>query len=343
MKSIQAGIIKDLLNTIKKLSEGLFNYLGGSDLEKSKTVIDEKNAKKINDRVFELPCKYNGGTAPLPYTLRIETIDENLANIEVIYKEGSDVKKANRQKVPSESSTKVAEKLLLSILDNDTKEAFGIKASRTMQVTLQRITAAKATSIKLTAIKANYELAEAYSDLDTILESPEFMEAITEEPISFEVVDTGEDFDINAIDNVSDSTEYSLKQLLCAAIQFNMDIQLLRWECARYSGLFDIVGCHLYSASDWVDRLGIWLIETTNSVYNMLGECRPDIGTDADLLSEHSPCIECLGTQVIYPVFDRIIGAIENNLPNLPSDMQQQLNFWLRDLKETRDFRLKQM
>lgn len=343
MKTIQAGIIKDLLNTIKKLSEGLFNYLGSSDIEKSKTVIDDKNVKKVNDRVFELPCKYKGGYAELPYIIRIETIDENLANIEVIYKEGSEVKKASKQKVESENSTKVAEKLLLSVLDQDTKDAFGIKASKTMQVTLQRITAAKATSIKLTAIKANYELSEAYDTLDTILESPEFVDTITDDPVSFEIVDIGDDYDVSTIDNISDVTEYSLKQLLCAAIQFYMDTQFLKWECARDERLFNIVGSQLYSASDWVDRLGVWLIETTNSVYNMLGECRPDIDTDADLLSEHSPCIECLGTQVIYPVFDKIIGAIENNLPNLPSDMQQPLNFWLRDLKDTRDFRLKQM
>lgn len=336
------GILKDVLNILKKLSEGLFNYLGGADGDSSKISIDEKKVKKINESTFELPCKYKGTHAELPYTVKMKLKDDNLADIEVIYSEGNDTKYARRSNVSSEDYLKISEKLLVSLLDNDTKQAFGIHAAKTLQVTLQRITAAKESCINLTAIKADYNLAEAYTNLDVVLDSPEFTDMITEEPISFEIVDTGDDYDISTIDGISDATVYSLKNLLCATVQFSMDIQLLRWESARCFDIFNRIGSQLWSVHDWIDKLGIWIIEASNSVYNVLGDCIPDLGETVDVCCEHSPCLEYTGEQIIYPVFDRMISAIENNLPNLPSDMQVSLNYWLRDLKQFVNFEIKQ-
>lgn len=345
MEKVEAGLLKKLLDAIKKISERLFNYLGASDdFEKEGIKIDDKNIKKVNEETFDMPCYYNTGHGEIPYTVRVKlNKDKDLADITVTYdNDGSPISKTKRN-VSGDEYVKESKKIFLSLLDKDTKEAFGIKASKTMQVTLQKITASEETSINLTAIKANYELAEAYTALDNLLEAPEFIEAIPEEPISFEIVDIGDDFDVNTIPEITGNVEYSLKQLLCAAIQYSMDIQLLRWECSRNEKLFSIIGNQMWSATDWVDKLGLWLIETTNSVYNMLGECRPDLGASVDLSYEHSPAFECFGLQCVFPIFDRMIEAIELNLPNLPTDMQQPLNYWLRDLKQTRDFSLKQM
>lgn len=336
------GVLKDVLNILKKLSEALFNYLGNGDTENSKISIDDKNVKKVDDVTFELPCTLKGTYAPCPFTVKMKLKADDMADIEVIYAEGSEKKSVKRNNVQAKDWQATSEKILVGMLDEDSKKAYGITAAKTMQVTLQRITAAKDISINLTAIKANYDLSEAYTVLDSILEVPEFTDTITEDPISFEIMDIGDDYDIATIDGIADATEYSLKNLLCAAVQYNMDIQLLRWECARDQRLFETIGCMLYSAHEMVDTLGCWIIEVTNSVYNVLGDCIPDLGETVDVCCEHSPCIEYCGLQVVFPVFDRMISAIENNLPNLPTDMQQQLNYWLRDLKHTRDFSLKQ-
>lgn len=338
------GIVKDVLDIIKKLSEGLFNYLGGADMGDSNVTIDEKKIKKINDTSFEIPCTYHGLKAPLYYTMKINQKSDDLADIEIIYAEGDGKKSAKRNNVTKENFRKVSEKLLMDLLDSDTKLAYGIKSAKTMQVTLQRIVAAKETSINLTAIKANYDLGEAYTDLDMLLEAPEFTEAITEEPISFEIMDTGDDYDINNIEAFSDEcTVYSLRNLLCAAVQFYMDIQLLHWECAGVQDLYYKIGSQLYGAQMWIDQLGTWIIERSNTVYNVLGDCKPDLGSDVDIICEHSPCIEILGLEKVFPVFDRMIDAIEWNLCNLPCDMQYEVAGWLRGLKHTRDFELKQI
>ena len=336
------GLLKSILDTIKKLSESLFNYLGSSDTGNDKVSIDDKKIKKVNETNYELPCRYKGTHAELPYTVKLKLKADNLADIEVVYSEGTESKSARRSNVSSEDYLKISEKLLLSLLDTDTKKAFGITGSKTMQVTLQRVTAAKESCINLTAIKADYNLAEAYTNLDVVLDSPEFTDMITEEPISFEIVDTGDDYDISTIDGISDATVYSLKNLLCATVQFSMDIQLLRWESARCFDIFNRIGSQLWSVHDWIDKLGIWIIEASNSVYNVLGDCIPDLGETVDVCCEHSPCLEYTGEQIIYPVFDRMISAIENNLPNLPSDMQVTLNYWLRDLKQFVNFEMKQ-
>lgn len=356
MVTVEAGILKDVLNAIKSISEKLFNYLGASDIEKSHTTIDEKSVKKKSNGVYTFKASYveqANKSAPVPYTLTVQlaegddksTLKNNSAIIpkmEVTANLNDVTVKETATNVKVKDMWATAEKLLLSGLDDDTKLAFGIKSSKSMQVTLQRITAAKESCINLTAIKADYNLAEAYTNLDVVLDSPEFTDMITEEPISFEIVDTGDDYDISTIDSISDATVYSLKNLLCATVQFSMDIQLLRWESARCFDIFNRIGSQLWSVHDWIDKLGIWIIEASNSVYNVLGDCIPDLGETVDVCCEHSPCLEYTGEQIIYPVFDRMISAIENNLPNLPSDMQVSLNYWLRDLKQFVNFEIKQ-
>lgn len=362
MEKIEAGLLKSILDAIKKVSEALFNYLGASDLEKSNMQIDEKSVKKKSETVYSLSGNYqekNNGklSTPMPFELIITLPDGETNKNKVLKDKDAVLPKIeitaylpdDEQIKNSTTNVKVAdmwataEKLLLAKLDDDTKQSFGIKASKTMRVTLQRIVGAKETSINLTGIKANYILGEAYSDLDTLLDSDEFTEAITDDPISFEIVEYDDEFDVNPIDvEQKEFTAYSIKQILCATVQFYMDIQFLRWESARNEHLFNILGSMLYSAQNWVDKLGLWNIEVSDSVCNVLSGCSPDLGANVDVSSDHSPCMDYIGMDYIFPVFDRIINTIEWNYPNLPTDMQQELNWWLRDLKRTRDFDLKQ-
>ncbi len=346
MEKIEAGLLKKLLDAIQKISEKLFNYLGAADdFEKEGIKIDDKNIKKVNEETFDMPCYYNTGHGEIPYTVRVKLNKEkDLADITVTYdNDGSPISKTKRN-VSGDEYVKESKKIFLSLLDKDTKEAFGIKSSKTMQVTLQKITASEETSINLTAIKANYVLGDAYANLDVVLDNDDFIDTITEEPVSFEIVEYDDEFDINPIDiQQNEYTAYSIQQLLCSHVQFYMDIQQLRWESARNQKLFNIIGSMLYSAQNWVDKLGLWYIEVSNSVCNVLSNCKPDLGANIDISSDHSPCMECVGMEYVFPIFDRLIDTIEWNFPNFPTDMQQDLNWWLRDLKRTRDFDLKQM
>ena len=80
MEKIEAGLLKKLLDTIKSISEALFNYLGASDLEKSNMQIDEKSVKKKSENVYSLSGSYiekNGSKAstPLPFDFLPEIQD----------------------------------------------------------------------------------------------------------------------------------------------------------------------------------------------------------------------------------------------------------------------------
>lgn len=345
MEKIEAGLVKTLLDALKKISESLFNYLGASDFEKENIKIDEKNIKKLGTEEWEMPCTYyiqGGGELNFKTKVKLDK-DKNLADVTVTYTEDGETFTKHKSKVPGDEYLTESRKMLLSMVSKDMKQSMGIKGSKIMQVTLQRVVGAKETSINLTGIKANYILGEAYSDLDTLLDSDEFTEAITDDPISFEIVEYDDEFDVNPIDvEQKEFTAYSIKQILCATVQFYMDIQLLRWESARNEHLFNVLGSMLYSAQNWVDKLGLWNIEVSDSVCNVLSGCSPDLGANVDVSSDHSPCMDYIGMDYIFPVFDRIINTIEWNYPNLPTDMQQELNWWLRELKRTRDFDLKQ-
>ena len=363
MKSIQGGVIKDILNMIARISDNLFAWLNGSDNKD----IAVDNVKKVKENSksdvfeFKVALKQNKDKSKVfnyPYRIILElpkfaeTSDKKI-DINELQKKYADIpckitvyaglepnaESRSRENVSGRDFWEVSRELLFEMLDEDTKQAFGIKGSKRMKVTLQRVVSAKETAINLTAITADYALSEAYTDLDSLLTSDEFADSITEDPVTLEITDTGSDFDIAPGEfAITEAASYGISQLICAAIQFQMDIQILRWYAAYNSELFGITGNLWWEASSWTDKLGLWYIELTDSVFQVPQGC-PSKPLELDDSSDTDPVYE-IGLALTNTV-SAFLECIEGVYVDLPHDMQGELNSLIRSLKETRDMQLR--
>ncbi|MBR4880482.1 MAG: hypothetical protein IKU19_01025 [Clostridia bacterium] len=363
MTSIKAGVIKDILNMIAKISDNLFAWLNGSD---NKNVAVD-NVKKVKENSksdvfeFKVALKQNKDGSKVfnyPYRIILELpkfadVSDKKIDINELQKKYADIPcritvysglepnadSRSRDNVSGRDFWEVSMEMLFEMLDEDTKQAFGIKGSKRMKVTLQRVVSAKETAINLSAITADYALSEAYTDLDSLLSSDEFSDSITEEPVTLEIVDTGSDYDIEPAEfALSEAASYGISQLLCAAIQFQMDIQILRWYAAYNSELFGITGNLWWEANSWTDKLGLWYIEMTDSVFQVPQGC-PSKPLTLDDSSDTDPVYEIgLALADTISVF---LESLEGVYVDLPHDMQQELDSLIRSLKETRDMQLR--
>ena len=369
MTSIKAGVITDILNMILKVSDDLYAWLDESDakdirVDKVEKVEDDEAKQAFAFKVTFL--QNSDGTKSSPYKYKISLIlpkytdlytskYKKMPDIDDLQKFYADVacdvyvepltentgKTAYRKDVKGKDFWKVSREMFLELMDEDTKQAFGIKGSKRMKVTLQRIVSAKETAINLTAITADYALSEAYSDLDGLLTSDEFTDNITEEPVTLEIIDTGDDYDIKPAElALSEAASYGISQLICAAIQFQMDIQILRWYSAYNNELFGITGNLWWEANNWTDKLGLWYIEMTDSVFQVPQGC-PAKPIELDDSSDIDPAYEIgLALANSITVF---LERLEQVYIDLPHDMQGELNYLIRSLKETKDMQLRRV
>ena len=188
-------------------------------------------------------------------------------------------------------------------------------------------------------IKKTDAMVATTTDLDSLLTSDEFADSITEDPVTLEITDTGSDFDIAPGEfAITEAASYGISQLICAAIQFQMDIQILRWYAAYNSELFGITGNLWWEASSWTDKLGLWYIELTDSVFQVPQGC-PSKPLELDDSSDTDPVYE-IGLALANTV-SAFLECIEGVYVDLPHDMQGELNSLIRSLKETRDMQLR--
>lgn len=365
MKSIQAGVITDILNMILKVSDDLYAWLDESENKDIKVDNVRKTKDDEKSQTFEFKVSFlqnSDGSKSSPYKYKITLVlpkyaplpDQKKPDIDDLQNFYADVacdvivepltentgESAHRENVKGKDFWKVSREMFLELMDEDTKQAFGIKGSKRMKVTLQRVVSAKETAINLCAITADYDVSEAYSDLDRLLTSDEFTDAVTEEPVTLEIVDMDDDYDIQPAEiSLTESASYGISQLICACIQFQMDIQILRWYSAYNSELFGITGNLSWEANSWTDKLGLWYIEMTDSVFQVPQGC-PAKPLELSDSSDMDPAYEIyLAVSNSITVF---LTKLEEAYIDLPHDMQHELDFLIRTLKETRDMRLKQ-
>ena len=367
MKNVQAGVITNILNIIAKISDDLYAWLDESDardirVDKVEKVEDDEAKQAFDFKVTFL--QNSDGTKSSPYKYKISLIlpkytdlytrkYKKMPDIDDLQKFYADVacdvyvepltentgKTAYRKDVKGKDFWKVSREMFLELMDEDTKQAFGIKGARTMKVRLQRICGAKETSVNLSAIVANYELVQAYADLDSLLTSDEFMGTLSDEPQTFQITETADDFDIVPADiSIMEQAEFALNGLLCAAVQFQMDIQILKWYCAYNSKLFTVTGNLMWSANSWVDRFGMWYVEMTDSVCDTsqchLAPVQLSDGSEADADIQLLTAVD--NTLTAY------LEVLEQQYINLPHDMQREVDGLIRELKETKEISLKQ-
>lgn len=357
-KSEGKGIVDKTLDTIKHIADKFFDFMSKlDDGSKRKNKIKVKKTSKINnntdrleyeDAHYKIPMicdrTYKSETDDyyvLDYEYWVDGFDKNKVTYKdvKIYKDDENANMDTGDKMGIDALSKLATdevKSKFGVTDKDLEFA-GVFSSRTLNVRLHKVMGTKETSIMLTGIKADFN--DPYTAnlmLDNVLNNDEFINQLTDEPVSFEIVDTDDEYEISSIDQAQiDFMNEGFRAILCAAIKFNMDMQILHWKSYSDEKLFTITNDMLWTSQDCVNAFGMWGIEfNTNATTQMISE---SCISSFDAVDSY---VGPIGAEIKESIAE-FVSILNLEYPNFPHDIQNELDFRIRRMNETIDLGLR--
>lgn len=225
-EKIEAGFFADANNLIKTLSKTLFKFLDklvDIGVEVSKPEQTEEGGSLVTMII-------NGEKAEITTT----PVEDKQGYVDVIITR-KDGKKIERKSIPENN----VENEIIAALEElkfDVallKEKAGIKSNKKLQVKLHKVEANNKVNIELTAINANYSIEEAMTDLNAVLLDDNFVDTLSDTPQSFEIADTGEEYDVNTTSEFNANS--TITHILSAAMLLWCNLKTLHWNAAGNS------------------------------------------------------------------------------------------------------------
>lgn len=317
--------LSKLTNFLKTISEKLFNLfdkLGDSGMK----IVDQKD---LEDGGQWLKLEYNGNYAEL--TISPVADDEGTYNVIVKSAIGGTTRLDNLSESEIDSKVESALKKIFNGSSNSDSE--DVNSSKKLKVTLQAITSATGVDVSLTAIKANYDAATAVQDLEAVLGDDAFIAQLTAEPISFEITDAGDSYDIQQTDSFD--TAGTISQLIQAAMQLWANLKVIHWA-AKGAQSFE-----LHSRSDelaWkvshdVDFFGEYAVEVKQPAPNPISNC-----CDLSLITDQNGFTAEQGYAFIRDEIKKYVSVLETLYVNFPHDVQSTLDEMIRGWKKESDY-----
>ena len=341
-KSGNGGSVVDkVVDTVKHAIDKFFGFLEKLD-DDPKLKLSNGKFKKTGDKSGVFTAKY-ATKVPVAVEIKVHNDDESIADYKFYINDTDGMKHPveykNQPFMNSDDPDfiEMYTDAMSKIITKDVKQAFGIKFSKTINVRLHKVIGSKEDSVMLTGIKANFN--DPYTAslmLNSVLNNDDFINQLTDEPVSFEIVDTDDDYEISSIDQAQiDYMNEGFRTILCAAIKFNMAMQILHWQTYNDEKLFTITNDMLWQSQDCMNQFGMWVIEFNNEVTTaMISESC--LSTFHTLESYTGP----IGAEVKSAITE-FIDALNLQWPNFPHDIQNELDFRIRRMNETVDLGLR--
>ena len=203
--------------------------------------------------------------------------------------------------------------------------AFGdndIDNAKHIDVTLRKITATS--ELEMTMIKANYSPSLVLTDMEEILDQPEFMEALPEELTSYSIDVDNDGFDIEPCEECIECNPCeSLCEVFKAGIRAYRNLYILHWM----SHGNDMMKLHNLSEEMYnelqgeIDTIGELLVEKQGTV--------PQLDFPCDYIPVQQYDFQT-GLDQIKSLIQMYIDCIDYAYCNQDSDVQSTLDEWLR-------------
>lgn len=203
--------------------------------------------------------------------------------------------------------------------------AFGdndIPAAKHIDVTLRKITATS--ELEMTMIKANYSPSLVLTDMEEILDQPEFIEALPEELTSYAIDVDDDGFDIEPCEEcIECSPCESLCEVFKAGIRAYRNLYILHWmshgnDMMKLHNLSEEMYDELQSE---IDTIGELLVEKQGTV--------PQLDFPCDYIPVQQYDFQT-GLNQIKSLIQMYIDCIDYAYCNQDSDVQSTLDEWLR-------------
>lgn len=332
------GVIDKALDTIKSIFDKFFDLMSKLD-DNPKLKLSNGKFKKTGPQSGVFTSMYDN---KVPVAVDIKVHDDGETADYKFYINDTDGMKhpAEYKNLPVmyrddpefiELTTEAMDK----IITKDVKKAFGLRFSKTINVRLHKVTGSKEDSVMLTGIKANFNISEANAIFADILDNDEFIEQLPEEPTDFEIVDIGDEYEVSSCgDFTGDYLCDALKNILCAALTFNMTMQLWHWKSWQCEKIFRITQDLMYTAQQCVDTYGMWLIE----FYKDCGDI--DFNTICQSAFTPDTSIDLVAGEAVRQAVLNFNDVLNFQYPNFPHDIQNQLDYTIRRLAEVANLEL---
>lgn len=324
----------ELMNLAKKALDIVFKGLDKciKDMEGSNTKYDfnvtktkdvEEDGVKGKYYLFEVGDK---GTILDVTLFKIEDNEDSF----MIRIEGDGLEKFEKGPIKQEEIEKYVtdycDKYDLGAVE-DSVDAY---ARTKISVSLQRVQGSTEDTIELTAINANCNASAAMLALDTVLGSEEFLETITTEPKTFDIVEINEDeYDVEPSESIDIDTSNTFTELFKSSVQTLHNIEAIGWG-AKGPNMQDLqcfIESLLWQLQDEYRSISKWSVSQDNTILNALNYQYVSVPVDSGFTFEE-------GMNVAATLLEEHIKTLDMYYPNLSHEMQNCVDNWLRELND---------
>ena len=113
-------------------------------------------------------------------------------------------------------------------MDKDTSKQLEDQLTSSIKVGLKKVTSNKDVQVYLTSIMCNDNIPQTLALVDDLINNEDFIESIPDGEQAYEILDDGDDLDVNEIDNVPVTNSF-LELLKCASC-VKHDLQYIHWN-----------------------------------------------------------------------------------------------------------------
>lgn len=219
----------------------------------------------------------------------------------------------------------------IDVNDNVGMEDDELFESTKIAVTLQRVSAGKEDTINLCAINAGTDVIKAMNILDQVLSDDTFVATITEEPKSFEIVDTEDAYDVENTDTVD--TSKTFEEMLRACVECYHNLECIHWAAKgkQFKEIHSLTESLLWDIRYNSDTIAEWCVEFTKEVPNVLSyQYTPLEGCDGFDFDSAVAAAKCQ--------IDNYVKVLECYYVNVDHDVQSVMDNWIRDLKKKSNY-----
>lgn len=208
--------------------------------------------------------------------------------------------------------------------EDDSEE---VESTSKISVTLKKVAASDNTcDVHLCAINAGSNPIKAMHMLSDVLENDAFVDTITEEPVSFDIIEVKDAYDVNETQSVDTSNTF--EDMLRACVECYHNLQAIHWgsKGEKFRDIHSIAESILYSVQYNMDSIAEWCVEYTKKVPNVLSYQYNALDTSCGFDFES-------GVKAVKQQIDNYIAVLECYYVNVEHDVQSVMDNWIRDLK----------
>lgn len=244
---------------------------------------------------------------------------------------GDFFEKGSIDKVYSDELTKLFDKLGV---DEAVEDMAPINSSSKISLTLKKITASESTDVHLISINSAFSVDETNEAINTLLDTPEFVDSLPEnEPASFDLYPSEDDYDVVKCENCEICITDHIRNILKPLYNLFFDSMYLTWNVTgvNYLSVSAITESYGYTARNLIDQLSAYYY-TVDGYAPHPTEFADVCGACCDEYVDPIACMQMDITDVVNAIdlyYCNFDGAIQRILLDAKDMFERELNYTL--------------